>query len=261
VIARARANSGALWLLAATTIANVLGFGYQLVMARLLTAEQYAILIALFGILILESISSQVIQSATAKLTAQYRARGDEAALHQFVRRWSLRVAIAMAGLALAIVALSGLISQALVLPGLAVIFLGVGLFFAGMMTFALGLLQGLARFGWMGSVLIVQAGTRLVIGVALVLLGLGVNGAFAGATAAIAVSVIVAAIPLAPLKGLFRIMWIGFAMNALTGILLVFAYPTKTLTNWDFYAKLTIIGFAVWVMWISAVLEFLQVC
>jgi hypothetical protein len=55
--------------------------------------------------------------------------------------------------------------------------------------------------------------------------------------------------IPLAPLKRLFSIMWIGFAMNALTGILLVFAYPTKTLTNWDFYTKLTIIGFAVWVM------------
>src|SRR5205814_888129 len=200
LIARARANSGALWLLTATTVANVLGFGYQLVMARLLTAEQYAILIALFGVLILEAISSQVIQSATAKLTAQYRARGDEAALHQFVRRWSLRVAIAMAGLALTIVALSGPISQVLVLPGLAVIFLGVGLFFAGMMTFALGLLQGLARFGWMGSVLIVQAGARLVMGVALVLLGLGVNGAFAGATAAIAVTVLIAAVPLAPL-------------------------------------------------------------
>jgi len=123
VIARARANAGALWLLAATTVANVLGFGYQLVMARLLTAEQYAILIALFGVLILEAISSQVIQSATAKLTAQYRARSDEAALHQFVRRWSIRVAIAMAALALAIVALSGPISRALVLPSLAVCF------------------------------------------------------------------------------------------------------------------------------------------
>jgi hypothetical protein len=56
-------------------------------------------------------------------------------------------------------------------------------------------------------------------------------------------------AIPIAPLKRLFKIMWIGFTMNALTGMLLVFAYPTKTLTNWDFYVKLTIIGFAVWVM------------
>jgi hypothetical protein len=43
--------------------------------------------------------------------------------------------------------------------------------------------------------------------------------------------------------------MWIGFAMNAVTGMLLVFAYPTKALTNFDFYIKLALIGFAVWVM------------
>jgi hypothetical protein len=56
-------------------------------------------------------------------------------------------------------------------------------------------------------------------------------------------------AVPLAPLRRLFPIMWIGFAMNAVTGVLLVIAYPTKSLTNVDFYAKLTVIGFAVWVM------------
>ena len=56
-------------------------------------------------------------------------------------------------------------------------------------------------------------------------------------------------AVPLAPLKKLFPIMWTGFAMNAVTGVLLVMAYPTKSLTNLDFYIKLTIIGFAIWVM------------
>ena len=56
-------------------------------------------------------------------------------------------------------------------------------------------------------------------------------------------------AIPLAPLKRLFRIMWIGFAMNAVTGVLLVIAYPTKSLTNPDFYIKLALIGLAIWVM------------
>ena len=55
--------------------------------------------------------------------------------------------------------------------------------------------------------------------------------------------------IPLAPLRRLFRIMWMGFAVNAVTGILLVIAYPTKSLTNPDFYIKLALIGFAVWVM------------
>jgi hypothetical protein len=55
--------------------------------------------------------------------------------------------------------------------------------------------------------------------------------------------------IPLAPLRRLFRIMWIGFSINAVTGVLLVIAYPTKSLTNLDFYIKLAVIGLAIWVM------------
>ena len=55
--------------------------------------------------------------------------------------------------------------------------------------------------------------------------------------------------IPLAPLKRLFRIMWLGFGINALTGVLLIIAYPTKALTNPVFYVKLTLIGFAIWIV------------
>src|SRR5437867_12397980 len=105
MLARARQHSGGIYLFVATFVANVLGYGYQVVMARLLRPDEYAVLIALFGILILESISSQVIQSATAKLTAQYKALGEEAALHVFVRRWSTRIVGVMAGLAVLVVA------------------------------------------------------------------------------------------------------------------------------------------------------------
>ncbi len=55
--------------------------------------------------------------------------------------------------------------------------------------------------------------------------------------------------IPLAPLKRLFRIMWVGFGINAITGVLLIIAYPTKALTNPVFYIKLTLIAFAIWVI------------
>jgi len=55
--------------------------------------------------------------------------------------------------------------------------------------------------------------------------------------------------IPLAPLKRFFRIMWIGFGINAATGVLLLISYPTKALTNPMFYAKLTMIGFAIWIL------------
>jgi O-antigen/teichoic acid export membrane protein len=200
VLARARQHSGGLYLFIATSVANVLGFGYQIVMARLLSPEAFAVLTALFGILILESISSQVIQSATAKLAAQYRARDEEAALHAFVRRWAVRVGAGAAAVGLLVAVLSGLIAAALALPALSVALLGLTLFLALVFTFGLGLLQGLARFVWMGTALIAQAGGRLAVGVALVLAGLGVDGAFTGATAAIAISLVVVAVPLVPL-------------------------------------------------------------
>jgi O-antigen/teichoic acid export membrane protein len=200
VLERARQHSSALYLFIATFVANVLGYGYQVVMARLLRPEEYAVLTALFGILILESISSQVIQSATAKLAAQYRARDEEPALHAFVRRWGVRVGAGAAAVGLVVLVLSPAIAGALALPALSVALLGLTLFLALVFTFGLGLLQGLARFVWMGSALIAQAGGRLLVGVALVLAGFGVDGAFTGATAAIALSLVVVGVPLLPL-------------------------------------------------------------
>ena len=55
--------------------------------------------------------------------------------------------------------------------------------------------------------------------------------------------------LPLAPLKGLYGIIWTGFWIQVVSGTLLLIAYPTKGLTNPDFYIKLTLIALAVIVM------------
>ncbi|HEY8806074.1 MAG TPA: hypothetical protein VIN70_00630 [Candidatus Limnocylindria bacterium] len=200
-LARRYAHAGpALWVLAATTIANVFGYGYQVVMARLLQPGDYAILTALFGVLILESLGAQVIQSATARIAAQYLAQADEPALHVFVRRWTRRVLL-LAGLpSLAIVVAAPLLGAALSLPVEDVMLLGLALFIAAPLTFAGGLLQGLGRFGWFGWYFIVQAIARLAIGVSLVALGFGVTGAFVGALGALVAGVGLSVLPLAPL-------------------------------------------------------------
>lgn len=52
--------------------------------------------------------------------------------------------------------------------------------------------------------------------------------------------------LPLKPLKRLFGIMWAGLGINVVTGLLLLLAYPTKSLMNPLFYAKLLLIGLAV---------------
>ena len=52
--------------------------------------------------------------------------------------------------------------------------------------------------------------------------------------------------LPLSPLKGLYRIIWTGFWIQVASGLLLLVAYPTKALTNPDFYLKLLLIALAV---------------
>ena len=56
----------------------------------------------------------------------------------------------------------------------------------------------------------------------------------------------IASALPLKPLKKLFSIMWVGLAINVTSGLFLLTAYPTKALTNPDFYIKLAFIALAV---------------
>jgi hypothetical protein len=50
-------------------------------------------------------------------------------------------------------------------------------------------------------------------------------------------------------LIGLYRTMWLGFGINAVSGIVLLIAYPAKALTNWVFFAKLLLVVGAVIVL------------
>ena len=52
--------------------------------------------------------------------------------------------------------------------------------------------------------------------------------------------------VPFLELKRFLPVMWAGFWLNAVSGVLLLIAYPTKALTNPVFYVKLICIGFAV---------------
>jgi O-antigen/teichoic acid export membrane protein len=238
LVARATTARASLWVLAATTIANVFAYGYQVVMARLLRPDDYAILTALFGILILESLSAQVIQSATARIAAQYKARGEEAALHVFVRRWTRRVIVGAGLPALAIALAAPLLAPALSLPPIAIVLLGVALFIAAPLTFTGGLLQGLAYFGWFGWYFIVQAVARLVIGVALVALGFGVTGAFVGALCALVAGLVLSVVPLAPLfraaRGAVHAVELGRAETRFFVLASVIMLAYAALTNID---------------------------
>ena len=51
--------------------------------------------------------------------------------------------------------------------------------------------------------------------------------------------------VPLAEMRRFVPILWLGFWVNAVSGVLLLIGYPTKALTNPVFYLKLLLIAIA----------------
>lgn len=51
--------------------------------------------------------------------------------------------------------------------------------------------------------------------------------------------------VPLVEIKRFFPVMWFGFWLNAVSGVVLLIGYPTKALTNPLFYVKLAFIAIA----------------
>ena len=72
-----------------------------------------------------------------------------------------------------------------------------------------------------------------------------------AGLSSAVALAIIVLRerAPYSSLAKLFPYMWIGFAINVLSGIALLIAYPAKALTNPVFYIKMIAIAIAVGIL------------
>ena len=69
--------------------------------------------------------------------------------------------------------------------------------------------------------------------------------GFVAGINAVIALRIlgVGGSIPIAELRRFMPVMWASFWLNAISGIVLLIAYPTKGLTNPVFYLKLSLIA------------------
>jgi hypothetical protein len=75
--------------------------------------------------------------------------------------------------------------------------------------------------------------------------------GFLAGGSAAVDLRILGFA-PGLSLKAMGRflpLLWLAFAVNAVSGVLLLVAYPTKALTNPVFYVKLCLIALAIWLI------------
>ena len=110
-----------------------------------------------------------------------------------------------------------------------------------------LALVETSALASWIRGEII---GSEFVFPVVVTVHTLGM-GFLAGGSAAIDLRILGVAphIPLTLMLRFLPLLWLAFATNAVSGILLLIAYPTKGLTNPVFYTKMGLIVLAVWLV------------
>lgn len=160
-------------------LGNGLNYVYNIVMARLLGPAGYGALGALLALALIASVPGLALQVVVARHTA-LRAREPGAV----AELWSATLAgVALAGLALGLLAAaaSPLLSGYLRLGSLApALWLAASVAPLPALAAVQGMLQGSERFAALAVVLVAAAAGKLAAGVALVVLGAGVDGAIA---------------------------------------------------------------------------------
>ena len=174
-------------LAAAQLVANGVAVIFTAVFARVLGTEDYGMLAAALSSFLIFSVPGSALQVATARAVAT-RTLGGRGELAATLRRWSIRLAVATAALALLGVLLRVPLADVMGIDA-------YGAAAATLPTVSLwlllcvqrGALAGLRAFRPVGVSIIAEAAGRLVLGLLLVGAGLGTAGAYLGTPLAMA--------------------------------------------------------------------------
>lgn len=161
-----------------STLTGLFNYLYQIVMGRLLTPEQYGTLVSLIALFTIIMVFARTIQTSIAKFSSRFKAVNETGKV-AYLRWFSLRYSITFGAVIFGIIS-----SLTLPLSG----FLNISNYWyviiiaaSFLLTFAvstdLGMLQGLQRFLPLGVSSTLATLFKLILGVLLVYLGLGIYG------------------------------------------------------------------------------------
>ncbi|WP_255197777.1 oligosaccharide flippase family protein [Halorarius litoreus] len=175
---------------AATVLAGAFNYGFQVFVGRALGAEQYGVFGALFALFYLLHVVGRGVRFSASRFAAELDGPHDRAAFYRgFLGRSVVLGGVSFVALVAASPAITAFFGIESTLPVVAV---AAAIAIELVLTANQGTLQGLQQFAALGGFKVVQAGVKLGLGVALVLAGFGLYGAF-GAVALGSLVVLVA--------------------------------------------------------------------
>ncbi|MGH2361260.1 MAG: oligosaccharide flippase family protein [bacterium] len=170
----------------AFSVLNLANWLYHVVMSRTLDPVGYGSLSALLGMLLVLTVPVTTIQMGLSTVVARAHARGETAGMQTLLSA-SLRLFLWLGMLTFALVALlSGKLASVLQLASpTPPLIAGTVLLSWSVLPVLRGILQGAGRFGALGLSFAAEGLLKLGAGTALVMVGLGLEGAIAGVSLA----------------------------------------------------------------------------
>ena len=158
---------------------NLFGLLYHFFMLRMLPPVDYGHLNTLITLFMIISVPAGTVQTTATKFVSAFQAKNQLDRVKSLLRHLLLLMSVIGLSLFLLLSLGSSLISSFLQISSYGLILLlGASLFFAMVIPVPWGGLQGLQKFGSLALNLIINGGSKCVLGIAFVLLGLGVSGA-----------------------------------------------------------------------------------
>ncbi len=184
-------------LTVAVGLANVLNAVFQFSLARILEPDEYALLAALFAVVIVGAIPPLAFQATAAREVSARLARGDEQGAGVFLHGMGRSVNVWGAVLGAAAIAAAGIAALAGMDDPLAVGATVLTIAAALAIPVVWGGLQGAGRFAELSGAHVLFAATRLATGLAIALAGGSVGAVMIGVAAATMLTLGLSALPI----------------------------------------------------------------
>lgn len=176
--------NGSIVMLLSTTLVSALNFAYNVVMARMLGPSLFGHVTAMVTLLMLASAVTLAFQLVCAKFVARNETAGAKASVYRSLRGKAWVLSLVLGGV---LFVAQTPTAAYLHLPDshiVAVLAIGIAVYVP--LGVRRGAMQGLCAFRRLSASFIVEAVTRFVAGVVLVVLGYGVLGAVGAISAAV---------------------------------------------------------------------------
>lgn len=182
----------------ASSLVNIFNYAYNIILGRMLGPSNYGVLVSLLSIFLIFGSLSGSFSLVLTKFTSQFKTEKKESSIFLLLKYSYFAILFFSLILFFIFLIFSNKIANFLnIESNTPIIILGIAISFLFLITPLRGILRGLQKFTYLGLNLVIDSLIKLILGILLVILGFGINGAIVALPLSTIISVFIVLFPL----------------------------------------------------------------